>query len=302
MDRRNRSEYGLRIAGRPLRRADLAFIRRVIAERPDWSRWHLSRELARRLNWVSPTGQLKDIACRELLVKLDRRQLVPVPKPRRATPSPRGRARAPDPMPCDTTPIHQALPALQPIQLEFVERKSDLDRLIRWLLITHHYLGLNRTVGAALRYLAKAADGRLLACALWSSAAWKTAPRDKWIGWTTAQREAGLQRVVNNSRFLILPWVRVPHLASHLLGLMTRRILPDWRAAYGIDLVLAETFVDTSLYAGTCYKAAGWRLVGTTTGRTRQDRFSCIQGPRKSTFVKPLCANWRRHLLGEDCP
>jgi hypothetical protein len=289
----------LSIAGRPLTAADLSFIASVIAERPDWSRWALSRELAQRLDWRSPTGQLKDMACRELLVKLARDGLVAVPPPKRPTPSPRC-VRAPAAVPHDREPVECALAAVQPVTVELVERAAAQAELIRHLLVSYHYLGLNRTTGATVRYLMRANDGRLLGCALWSSAAWKTAARDRWIGWSSQQRVALLAQVVDNTRYLILPWVRVPHLASHILGQMTRRIAVDWRTCYGFDAVLAETFVDTTRYAGTCYRAAGWELVGETVGRSRDDRHNQLQVPRKAILLKPLVRNWRQRLGLED--
>lgn len=293
--------HHLRIAGRPLAESDLNFIARVIAERPDWSRWALSRELAHRLDWRSPTGQLKDMACRELLVKLARDGLVAVPAPKRATPSPR-RLRRPEPVPHDRTAVECSLAAVQPVSVGVVERGTPEAELIRHLLVEYHYLGLDRTTGATVRYLVRAQDGRLLGCALWSSAAWKTAARDRWIGWTQAQRAVLLGQVVDNTRYLILPWVRVPHLASHVLGMMTRRIVTDWQRCYGTSVVLAETFVDVSRYAGTCYRAAGWELVGETVGRSRDDRWNHLQVPRKAILLKPLVPQWRRRMGLEGAP
>jgi hypothetical protein len=292
--------HDLRIAGRALIAADLDFIRAVIAERATWSRWALSRELTRRLGWLTPTGQLKDMACRELLVKLDRLQLVTLPPPRRVSPSLRGRCRPAVEVACDQTPVVGILRAVQPVQVEVVARSSADDRLIRWLLASHHYLGLNRMAGATLRYALRAADGRMLGCALWASAAWKTNARDQWIGWSSSMRAEHLQKIVNNTRFLVLPWVQVPHLASHVLGIMARRISADWRTAYGSEVVLAETFVDDSRYAGTCYKAAGWKMVGQTAGRTRDDRSRRISVPRKSVWMKPLCVDWQTRLMDSD--
>lgn len=285
----------LSIAGRPLTSADLSFIAGVISERPDWSRWKLSRELAERLDWRSASGQLKDMACRELLVKLARDGLVAVPPPRRVTPSPQ-RLKAPAVVSYECEPVECSLSAVQPVSLQLVERKTSEADLVRRLLMDHHYLGLDRTTGATVRYLVRSGDGRLLGCALWSSAAWKTAARDAWIGWSTAQRVELLAQVVDNTRYLILPWVRVPHLASHVLGLMTRRIVVDWQKHYGTTVVVAETFVDTSRYAGTCYRAAGWEVVGETVGRSRDDRFNRLQVPRKAILMKPLVRDWRRRL------
>lgn len=286
----------LRIAGRPLSASDLSFIRAVIAERDDWSRWALSRELAGRMGWYSPTGQLKDMACRELLVKLARDGLVAVPAPRRLTPSPR-RLRPPAAVAHDQTPVEGVLARVQPIVVEVVSRGSAADGLLRHLLASYHYLGLDRPTGATVRYLLRGADGRLLGGALWSSPAWKTAARDGWIGWDADRRALGLQSLVNNTRYLILPWVRVPHLASHVLALMQRRVVGDWQAAYGREVVLAETFVDRSRYAGTCYLAAGWQCLGETKGRTRDDRRNQIAVARKTVFVKPLCRDWHQRLF-----
>lgn len=280
-----------RIAGREMVAADLEFIRAVLAEEDDWSRWRLSREIARRLEWYSPTGQLKDMACRELLLKLDRRGLITLPAPRCRSPS--GHRRKPPPeVPHAQDPVTGVLRTLQPLRLEVVTRGSEADDLIRHLLVRYHYLGLDRTAGATIRYRLQASDGRLLGCALWSSAAWKTAARDRYLGWDASQRQAHLPYLVNNARFLVLPWVRVPHLASHALGLMTRRLRDDWQAAYGLQPLLAETFVDGQRYAGTCYRAAGWQLVGKTVGRSRNDRHHAKQVARKLVFLKPLTRHW----------
>lgn len=285
----------LRIAGRALTGADLCIITGVIAERPDWSRWALSRELAERFGWRSATGQLKDMACRELLVKLAAEGLAAVPPPKRVSPSPR-RLRPPAVVAHDQTPVVAVLSTVQPVSVSLVVRGSAEDGLLRHLLATHHYLGLDRPTGATVRYLLRAVDGRLLGGALWGSPAWKTAARDRWIGWDAAGRERGLQQVVNNTRYLILPWVRVPHLASHALALMQRRLPGDWWATYGQEVVLAETFVDRSRYAGTCYLAAGWACVGETVGRSRDDRLGRPSVPRKALFMKPLVRDWRRRL------
>ena len=288
----------LRIAGRPLEAADLELIHSIIAERSDWSRWALSRELARRFSWYSPSGQLKDMACRTLLVKLDQAGLAPIPAPKQASPSPRVQ-RVPDPVEHDTDVIAEDLSVLRPLRLTVVAQKTAEDHLIRHLLHSYHYLGFKRTGGATLRYLLHAADGRLVGCALWGSAAWMTAPRDRWIGWNQETRRDRLAGVVNNTRYLIFPWVRVPHLASHGLGLMARHIRKDWWGCYRHEVALAETFVDFSRHSGTCYRAAGWHCVGETTGRSRNEPGQRPVVARKGVFLKPLMPQWRQILGGE---
>jgi hypothetical protein len=156
------------------------------------------------------------------------------------------------------------------------------------LLAQHHYLGYAYPVGANVRYLVRGCDGRELACAVWSSAALKVASRDSWIGWSVAARMAGLCRVANNTRFCVLPWVQVPHLASHLLGLMVRRLRTDWLEATGNRLALVETFVDESRFRGICYTAANWLDLGRTVGRTRDDRSRSITAAIKQVRVLPL--------------
>ena len=170
--------------------------------------------------------------------------------------------------------------------------------LIRFLLQRHHYLGLRNSVGENLKYLARDRTGRPLACLLFGAAAWKARARDEWIGWTVAQRERALPLLANNTRFLILPWVRVPQLASHLLGAVARRLDADWRAKYGHGIALLETFVERERFRGTCYRAAGWVQVGATTGRSRNDRDQTLTVPVKDLYLRPLHADFRRRL----CP
>jgi hypothetical protein len=171
--------------------------------------------------------------------------------------------------------------------------------LWRTLLHCHHYLGFSTRVGKSIAYLASDRRGRPVGALLFGAAAWKTAGRDEFIGWTAAQRGRNLDLVVNNMRFLIPPWIRVPHLASHVLGLALRRIGADWQRKYGHPAALAETFVDTERFAGTCYRAANWMHVGSTTGRTRNDVRHSIRAPVKDVYVYPLRRDFRRLLTGE---
>jgi len=193
-------------------------------------------------------------------------------------------------------PIIGPLSALQSLRLEPLgEGHPDL-ALFRFLLHRYHYLGLRNSVGENLKYLARDRQGRPLACLLFGSAAWKARARDEWIGWDADRRQHRLARLTNNTRFLVLPWVRVPHLASHLLGQVARRLNGDWTAKYGHGIELMETFVDRERFRGTCYRAAGWVPVGATAGRSRNDRDQTLSVPVKDIYLRPLLPDFRRRL------
>lgn len=284
------------IQGRRLTSDDIRLVRHLLATELDWNRTRLSRDLCRRWDWRNGTGCLKDMACRTLLLKLERRGLIRLPA-RKGPSNPNARRNCqPLDLPCDRTPIKGALGDLQPLRVEVLgEGHADL-RMFRFLLQTHHYLGLRNSVGENLKYLARDREGRVVACLLFGAAAWTAKARDAWIGWTTPQRKHALSRVVDNTRFLVLPWVRVPHLASHLLGGVARRIGADWRRKYGHDIEVLETFVDRSRFLGTCYRAAGWVHVGATTGRSRNDRDFTLSVPVKDIYMRPLSPDFRRRL------
>jgi len=177
-----------------------------------------------------------------------------------------------------------------------VSSGSDQDTLFLAHLVSHHYLGLRSIVGENLRYLIHDSRGTPVACLLFGSSAWKSTARDQFIGWSPAQREANLTLTTNNCRFLIFPWVKVPHLASHVLGRVIGRLDDDWQQRYGHPIHLVETFVDRSRFAGTCSRAANWMLAGQTQGRTRQDRHHQIQAPLKDIYLYGLNQVWRKHL------
>jgi len=283
------------IQGRRLSEGDLGLVRHWLATEPSWNRTRLSRELCERWGWRNGAGRLKDMACRTLLLKLERRGRIRLPVRQRPSPNALRNRRQLD-MPCDRTPIEGVLCDLQPVQIQGLGEGHPDGVLFRFLLQTHHYLGLRNSVGENLKYLVRDRQGRPLACLLFGAAAWKCAARDEWIGWTAAQRQRALPSVVNNTRFLLLPWVRVPHLASHLLGCVTRRIDEDWRGKYGHGIELLETFVDRERFRGTCYRAAGWLHVGATAGRSRNDRDQTLSVPVKDVYVRPLFPDVRRRL------
>jgi hypothetical protein len=192
------------------------------------------------------------------------------------------------------------LAQLRPLQWQVFSARQPQAARFNAYLARYHYLPYSSTVGENLGYLVQDRQGRDLACALFGAAAWKTQPRDTFIGWTASQRQTQLSRVVNNSRFLILPWVCVPELASHILGRVARRVARDWQAHYGHPVVLLETFVERERFRGSCYRAANWLYVGQTQGRTRQDRQHQLQAPVKDVFVYPLHRNFRQQLLHVD--
>jgi hypothetical protein len=283
------------LQGRELGASELAEVRSLIATQPQWSRYRLSRVLCERWNWRTATGQMKDMAARTLLLKLEARGLVQLPARRWASPNRMRRKRLARTA-HTREPVVGRLADLQPLEVVELSQAPGELALFETLLHEYHYLGHTSTVGLNLKYLVRDRQGRPVACALFGSAAWKCAARDRFIGWSAATRARRLQRITNNTRFLIPAWVEVPHLASHVLGRIGRRLRADWKRKYAEPLSLVETFVDTSRFAGLCYRAANWIPVGETTGRTRQDRFSRIEVPRKAVLVHPLVGNFREEL------
>lgn len=288
----------IRVQGRDLFPADINYIKQEIANHPDWHRTRLSRELCIAWNWTDEVGRPKDMACRTMLLKLECRDLLALP-PRKRSGINHLRGKSFQPVSHDTAAISGALKRIQPITLVCVARR---DEVLLWqtLLVQYHYLGFTTRVGQSLRYVAYACDGRPLACLLFGAAAWKTAARDDFIGWSAKAREKNISRIVNNMRFLIPPWVNVPHLASHVLGMAARQLPGDWQVKYGFEPVLVETFVERKRFKGTCYKAANWQHVGATTGRTRQDRYSKIKVPIKDIYLYPLCRDFKKTLRAEE--
>ena len=273
-------------------------IRRLMAQHPGWHRTRLSRELCVVLNWRGAEGRLKDIACRSFLLKLERSGQIVLP-PRQSQSVNALRNRCPASVSYGTQAINGALRGLLPLQISAVAHCCEDHALFKSLMSRHHYLGLRNTVGENLKYLVRDPSGRPLACLLYGSAAWKSAPRDAFIGWDPQSRQRNLIYLTNNTRFLILPWVQVPHLASHVLSIVSRRLSADWTGKYGHPIYLLETFVDRTRFRGVCYRAANWILTGQTKGRTRNDRYTTIQAPVKDVYVYPLSRHFRRELCRE---
>ena len=290
----------MRLQGRVLDEADLKQIRELRKEHPEWSRQQLSIYLAQSWQWRNGVGQLKDMAARTLLLKLHARGLIDLPAPRSCNGNSNRRARAPvsvQPELLSTEPpwIDCTLDSIEPVSLQLVE-SLEQRRRVSQLLERYHYRGYSGAVGENVQYLASDAQRRELAVMVFGAAAWKVAARDQFIGWSVEQRRTHLKLLTNQQRFLILPWVRVRHLASHLLAQATRRLCADWQRRYGHPVWLAETFVEQERFAGTAYKAAGWIEVGKTTGRTRQDAKRTIQTPIKTVWIRPLDGRFRERL------
>ncbi len=269
-------------------------IRALLSANPQWHRSQLSVELCKLWGWQSPAGQYKDMACRSLLLKLERAGAIVLP-PRQGKRTFHSRP-AYSTVPHRQETISDHLTELVPLQITVVSQDTEDYKLFNCLLSQYHYLNYRGAVGENLKYLIRDVQDRPLACLLFGSAAWKTAPRDAFIGWTQKDREGNLRYLTNNMRFLILPWVRVPHLASHILSRIARRISADWHQKYGHPVYLLETFVDRSLFRGVCYQAANWILTGQTQGRTRNDRNHDIQATVKDIYAYPLVKDFRRRL------
>jgi hypothetical protein len=286
----------IRYRGREFSSARIEFVRRLIAENPSMSRRRLSAKLCEAWDWRQPNGQLCDMICRGLLLECERAGLLRLPAQKMIPPNPLGaRRRRPPPIEVDRSPIAGTLKDLGALQIRQV-RRTDGEGLWAGLIETHHYLGYSHLVGEQLKYLVFAA-GRPIAAFGFSSAPRHLGPRDRFIGWTAEQRRASIRLLAYNNRFLILPWVRVAHLASHLLARIARRICGDWQNLYHHPIYFLETFVDPDRHAGTCYRAANWLLLGRTTGRGKDDLTHRPNRSLKDIWGYPLVADFRTRLL-----
>ena len=282
----------MRYCGRDFTVSEIDRIRALIATIPPPSRYRLSQDACTAFAWRRPDGGLKDMSCRVALLKMEKDGLIRLP-----------RARCARPVSCQVSPDQDATvrePAIMPpvnlktLTVEIIAHKRD-SRLWNATIEHHHYLGHKPLPGAQLRYLVRA-EGTIVALLGFGAAAWKTKPRDVTIGWSAAQRQRNLPLIVNNARFLILPWIRHKNLASRILALVSRRLADDWQAHYGYRPVLLETFVEKPRFTGTCYKAANWHYLGDTQGRGKLDTFHRHAKPVKSIWIYPLTPDFRQHL------
>ena len=286
-----------RYCGRDFPDEELELIGALIAQRePRLHRSALSRAVCEALDWRKPDGGLKQMSARVALLRMQRDGLLTLPPPLRAPSRPRPVAPSPRTAPPDRAALPQSLARARPLRLSPLRPRDPRSRLWNEFVERHHYLGYKPLPGAQLRYFVHAADGLPPALLGFGAAAWKTAPRDRFVGWDPATRERNLPLVVNHARFLILPWIRLPSLASHLLACVERQLPHDWQRRYGLRPVLLETFCETPRFHGTCYRAANWIPLGQTQGRGKLDSRHQYAKPLKNIFVKPLCPDWRQIL------
>jgi hypothetical protein len=255
----------LRYRGRTVTTEDILFIRHLIAQNPHLSRRRLSSKLCEAWDWKQANGALRDMVCRGLLLMLHRAGEIELPAVRQVSLNPFVRREKPQPVVIDMTRLNGALADLRPLSVRQVRRTSD-EPLFNSLIEHHHYLGYEQPVGEHLKYLVWA-QGRPIACMAWSSAPRHLGSRDRHIGWSAEARRRNIRFIAYNTRFLILPWVQVPHLASHILGRIASTLSKDWEQLYGHPVYFAETFIEPGRFRGTCYRAANWKLLGLTTGR-----------------------------------
>lgn len=280
--------------GRVITPQDIAFIRELIAEHPSASRRRLSEKLCEAWQWKQANGALRSMVCRGLLLMLHRASEIELPPIRFKTLNPFLRREPPSPMLIDMAPITGSLRELWPVDLQQVRRTAD-EPLFNSLMEHHHYLAYEQPVGEHLKYLAWA-QGRPIACLAWSSAPRHLGSRDRYIGWNADARRRNIRFIAYNTRFLILPWVRVLHLASHILGRMAAVLSDDWQRMYHHPVYFAETFIDPGRFRGTCYRAANWQLLGLTTGRGKDDQTKRPNRPIKEVFGLPLTPRFRELL------
>lgn len=290
------SDVVLSFRGRQVRPADVLFLRELIAQNPTLSRRRLSVLVCQAWDWFQPNGLPRDMVCRSLLLVLHRAGHIQLPTKRQSPPNNAIRhRRVVEEISYPTLPIEGSVASLGPLQIQLV-RRAQGESLFAHLLNRHHYLGYSRPVGEHLKYLVLSRD-RPIACLAWSSAPLRLNLRDQFIGAPKELYQHNLPRIAYNSRYLILPWVRVPHLASHLLARITRRISQDWQALYHHPIHLLESFVDTERFQGVCYRAANWICVGRSAGLGTKSKPGDKPASIKELWVRPLGRDFRERLL-----
>ena len=290
------SEVLLSFRGRQIRSAEVEFLRRLIAENPGLSRYRLSLRVCAAWNWVQPNGHSRDMVCRSLMLRLHRAGFIQLPEPRsKGVNNAIRHRRVPEVPAVAQTPITGSVAALGALEIRLVRRREG-EALFGQLLQQHHYLGYSRPVGEHLKYLVFA-QNRPVACLGWSSAPLKLNLRDEFVGAPQAAYRHNLPLIAYNSRYLILPWIQVPNLASHLLARIARRISADWQNLYHHPVQLLESFVDIERFQGTCYRAANWKLLGRSQGRGTKSRDTGPKASIKELWVYPLSSDFRAKLL-----
>ena len=288
-------EIECRYYGRDFTAEQMTLLRAIIAGPLMLNRYNLSKEFCRRIGWYKPDGGLKDMMARVTMLAMHKDGLIDLPAPQRRQNRAGPITFGPDTdAPLDPSP--RSLPEARPIRLRTVLGATPQSQQWNAFIARYHYLGYRTLVGAQMRYTVHDRHGQLLALLGFSTAARKLAPRDRFIGWTEALREKNLPRVIDNARFLILPWIRIPNLASHILSVVCRHLPEHWTERYNTTPVLIETFVETPRFTGATYKASGWTRVGVTQGRGRYDRYKKYDKPKKAIWLRPLRKDWKRRL------
>jgi hypothetical protein len=287
-------EIALTYRHRAVTRDEVAFIRQLIAEHPEASRCALSKRLCRAWNWVQANGNLRDMVCRGLMLELHRAGWIELPPVRKRPNNPLAKRSRPALVAVDTQPLQVKLAELQPLTVRQVRRAPD-EPLFNSLIEQHHYLGYSQPVGEHLKFLVYAQD-RPIACLAFSSAPRHLGSRDRFIGWSREARLANIRLIAYNTRYLLVPWVSVEHLASHLLGRIARMISAEWQRLYGHPIYFLETFVDPQRFRGTCYRAANWIYLGDSTGRGKDAPTHKANRPLKQVLGYPLVKDFRRRL------
>ena len=280
--------------GRAITQQDIGFLRQFIAEHAGLSRRRLSAKVCEAWNWRQANGALRDMVCRGLLLTLHRAGEIELPEVRFVARNPLAERERPLPVLIDTTPVDATLTQLRPLDVVQVRRTGD-EPLFNSLIEHHHYLGYEQPVGEHLKYLVWS-HGRPIACLAWSSAPRHLGSRDRFIGWSQQARKRNIRFIAYNTRFLILPWIRVPHLASHILSRVTTMLPHDWERLYGHPVWFVETFIDPDRFRGTCYRAANWICMGRTTGRGKDDLTHRQNRSIKEVLGLPLTRKFRELL------
>jgi len=285
----------VRYRGRIVTEAEIDYIRALIASHPSANRCALSKKLCEAWGWVQPNGALRDMVCRGLMLALHRAGRIELPAVQYVRRNPLVERSKPQLVGVDQKPLEAKLSAIQPVGFRQVRRTPE-ERLFNSLIQQHHYLGYTQPVGEHLKYMVYSRDGRPVACLAWGSAPRHLGARDRFIGWSAEGRRRNIRLVAYNPRYLILPWVKVPHLASHILGWMARNLPQEWERQYGHPVYFLETFVDVGRYRGTCYRAANWVSLGVTTGRGKNDQTHKQNRPLKEVLGLPLTRRFRELL------
>lgn len=287
-------ELNIRYRGITATTGHIISINNILKTQPQISRTRLSQELCRKWNWVQPNGALRDIVCRSFLLELEKAGHIKLPARKCVPNNPLVYRKRPSKVSIATRPLRERLKQVKPLIIHQV-RRSDKEKLFNSLIEEYHYLGYTQPVGEHLKYLIYSKD-RPIACFAFSSAPRHIGSRDRYIGWDQKIRKRNIHLMAYNTRFLILPWVRIPYLASHLLSILARRISGDWEAMYRHPVYYLETFVDTERFTGTCYKAANWVYLGLTTGRGKNDNTKKQNRSLKSVWGYPLVEDFREKM------